>query len=64
MSKIRPEDVDKGGQAELLPASTAGNQPGGSTNGNPALETAADGGETNESGEQSPVGVDATVIAS
>lgn len=56
--------MDKGGQAELLPASTAGNQPGGSTNGNPALETAADGGETNESGEQSPVGADATVIAS
>lgn len=61
MSKIRPEDVDKGGQAELLPASTAGNQPGGSTNGNPSLETAADG---SGDGEQSPVGVDATVIAS
>lgn len=55
--------MDKGGQAELLPASTAGNQPGGSTNGNPALETAVDGGK-DESGEQSPVGVDATVIAS
>lgn len=27
MSKIRPEDMDKGGQAELQPSKTAGEQP-------------------------------------
>lgn len=49
MSKIRPEDVDKGGQAELQPAKTAGNQPGPGN------------GEESES----PVGgPDATVITS